>query len=152
MPTKLSSQVATFMAMVNQDLPSKPTIPADNIVRLRLRLVLEEAFELVEACASNPYSISDIKELCCDTFNVINNMPIKVDLPEYADALADLDYVVDGGRAAFGINGEPIADAVHAANLAKLGGPVDPNGKARKPAGWTPPDIHGELVKQGWRP
>jgi hypothetical protein len=26
-----------------------------------------------------------------------------------------------------------------------------PGGKARKPAGWTPPDIDAELKAQGWK-
>jgi HNH endonuclease len=35
-------------------------------------------------------------------------------------------------------------------NWKHLGGPVAANGKRLKPEGWTPPDIEGELKKQGW--
>lgn len=49
----------------------------------------------------------------------------------------------------FGVDMGPIEDEVHRANLAKAGGPVV-NGKIMKPPGWTPPDIAGELKKQGW--
>jgi predicted HAD superfamily Cof-like phosphohydrolase len=75
---------------------------------------------------------------------------IRVDLPELADALADLDYVVEGARLEFGINGAPIATEVHRANMAKLDGPVREDGKKQKPEGWKPPDIESELRKQGW--
>jgi predicted HAD superfamily Cof-like phosphohydrolase len=63
--------------------------------------------------------------------------------------MADLDYVVEGTRLEFGIDGEPIAAEVHRANMAKTEGPVAPDGKRLKPPGWTPPDIAGVLRKQG---
>jgi hypothetical protein len=34
--------------------------------------------------------------------------------------------------------------------MAKMSGPVDEHGKKRKPEGWKPPDIAGELRRQGW--
>jgi len=71
-------------------------------------------------------------------------------VPELADAIGDLKYVLEGTNLAFGIDGEPIWDAIQAANMAKAGGRVDEHGKRLKPPGWTPPDIEGELVKQGW--
>jgi predicted HAD superfamily Cof-like phosphohydrolase len=74
---------------------------------------------------------------------------VNVDMPAFADACADIDYVVEGARIAFGIRGEPIADAVHDANMTKLLGPIV-NGKKLKPAGWKAPDIEGLLREQGW--
>jgi hypothetical protein len=50
------------------------------------------------------------------------------------------------------IDGAPIAAEVHRANMAKVGGPKSPTGKQLKPPGWTPPDIFGELKRQGWEP
>ena len=61
------------------------------------------------------------------------------------------EAVVEGCRVEMGINGAPIAAEVHRANMAKVGGPISPQGKRLKPPGWTPPDIEGELRKQGWR-
>ena len=63
----------------------------------------------------------------------------------------DLDYVVEGTRLEFEIDGGPIAVEVHRSNMAKVGGPVREDGKRLKPPGWTPPDIAGELRKQGWK-
>ncbi len=50
----------------------------------------------------------------------------------------------------FGFDIEPILDLIHEANMKKLTGPKDAAGKQLKPEGWTPPDIAGELVRQGW--
>ncbi len=69
---------------------------------------------------------------------------------EFADACGDLDYVIEGARLTLGINGKPVADEIHRTNLAKVGGPIRDDGKRLKPEGWTPPDIAGELRKQGW--
>ena len=77
--------------------------------------------------------------------------PAKVDLPALVDGLADLDYVVEGTRIEFGVNGTPVADEVHAANMRKADGPVDEHGKKRKPPGWVGPDIERVLREQGWR-
>jgi len=73
-------------------------------------------------------------------------------LPDIADAIGDLKYVLEGTNLAFGIDGEPVWDAIQKANMAKAGGSVDEHGKRMKPPGWTPPDIEGELRKQGWKP
>jgi predicted HAD superfamily Cof-like phosphohydrolase len=67
-----------------------------------------------------------------------------------ADALGDTDYVTEGFRQECGIDGRPIAALIHAANMQKLAGPVDPvTQKKLKPEGWTPPDIGAELRRQG---
>ena len=111
--------------------------------------------------------------------NMIAKAPIDVDMPGLADACGDLDYVVESLRVAFGINGLPIAREIQRANMAKAAlcsrceghgkstvaygidcgacqgsgrivrkRPED--GKVIKPEGWKPPDIAGELAKQGW--
>ncbi len=41
--------VGDFMRAFGQALPPKPTIPSDDVVRLRLRLIAEEFFELLDA-------------------------------------------------------------------------------------------------------
>ena len=136
----LRQQVSEFHIAMGQPIAEAPTTPSRARLELRLRLVLEEFHELLEAAG---YYESDDWSLEKDSTR-------EFDLPAVADALADLDYVIEGARLEFGINGGPIADVVHAANMAKLGGPKSPTGKQLKPPGWTPPDIAGELRKQGW--
>jgi hypothetical protein len=43
---------------------------------------------------------------------------------------------------------EPFFAEVHRTNMAKVGGPVRPDGKKLKPEGWQPPDIAGILRAQ----
>jgi len=129
-----------------------PVVPEEERVRVHLRLVCEEFFELLESSigtwTSRPWVLSGAKER---TQLAIDHCPVKVDLPEVVDALADLDYIVEGFRQELGVVGEPVADVVHASNMAKVGGKVNALGKLTKPEGWLPPDIEGELRRQGWR-
>ena len=124
----IRKQVREFMVAAGQDLPGKPTIPSMDVAKLRTKLVLEEVLELTDA-----------------TFG--QNEPNMV---EIADALADLDYVVEGMRLALGIDGKPIADEVHRSNMAKFG-PGSwkrEDGKQMKPPDWTPPNIAKILEEQ----
>lgn len=70
------------------------------------------------------------------------------DLPEVADALADLLYVVLGAAVEYGIDMAPIFEAVHEANMRKTGGPVRADGKILKPDGWQPADIAALVAAQ----
>jgi predicted HAD superfamily Cof-like phosphohydrolase len=143
-------QVAEFHDAMNQKDPPTPTIPPDERVNLRAALITEEYFEVMEAMFDDP-SLAILKKSMLEACGLVK---VRVNLPELADGLADLDYVVSGTYLEFGIDSGPVAAEVHRANMAKfIGEPVwAPNGKRLKPAGWTPPDIEGELRKQGWKP
>ena len=77
-----------------------------------------------------------------------------VNTVEVADALADIDYVVQGAALVFGIPHDAVFDEVHRSNMAKL---VDgkvirrEDGKVLKPEGWTPPDVLGVLLDHATR-
>jgi len=153
--TRLREQVAAFHAMFGYTSNDKPTIPSADEVRRRCRLVIEEALEFVQAMVHKDSAAWwAMKYLKQRIFYVVDKMELEVDIVEVADACADIDYVVEGSRLAFGIDGDDIADEVHKANMAKLGvdgKPLkDAAGKTIKPEGWTPPDIAGCLEKQGW--
>jgi len=126
-----------------------PQVPPEDRVRLRLRLIAEEFFEVIDAVLAPkvPAMWLLTKSLVKD---FINNTPVKVNMPCLADNLCDLDYVVEGTRQEFGIDGAPVLEEVHAANMRKLDGPVREDGKRLKPPGWKPPDIDSVLRKQGW--
>jgi predicted HAD superfamily Cof-like phosphohydrolase len=151
--SKLRNQVYAFMTTFSQPTREEPGTPPEDVIRLRARLVVEEVFEMLHATFDmrDRNEVEALELLEGSLHHGIRTAPIRVDLPELADAFADIDYVVEGARLAFGINGEPIADEVHRANMAKHGGPVV-DGKQLKPAGWTPPDVARLLVEQGWRP
>ena len=157
----LRARVREFFTVVGQELPERVGVPADDVVRFRVRLVVEETLELVqsvigEGSTRGPDAMSPpdlLKYLGDGLMQLLAAAHISVDLPAFADACADIDYVVEGARLACGIDGEPIMKLVQAANLAKAGGPVrESDGKRLKPEGWLPPDVEGALVAQGWRP
>jgi predicted HAD superfamily Cof-like phosphohydrolase len=149
----LSRQVAEFHKAVGQPILDKPQVPSEERIRLRLRLITEEFFELLDA-AGLPLLVSKafvMSVINAETFRNGENQST-VSMVDLADAVADLDYVVEGTRLEFGINGAPIADEVHRSNMLKASGPVRADGKRLKPPGFQPPDVEGELRKQGWVP
>jgi hypothetical protein len=168
--TRLQRQLIEFHRTFEHPILDSPTIPSDERVRLRASLVIEEALELVEALFGKDDLLDDARD---SLHRVIARDTVKVDLVAVADALADIDYVVEGTRLEFGINGEPIADEVHRSNMAKafvctvcqgvarLSGEVctrcegrgkislkRPDGKTVKPIDWTPPHIDLCLTAQ----
>lgn len=149
--TKLHKQVIAFMSASGQHISDRPEIATDAVLRLRARLILEEAFEYAEATVGLTYSATQLVELKKKAFDLIDGAVPCPDLVNMADALADIDYVVEGARITLGIDGVPIADEVHRTNMTKMAGPVV-NGKKMKPEGWLLPDIRTELIKQGWVP
>lgn len=93
---------------------------------LRGRLIREEVGELLVAVAVN-------------------------DLPNAVDGIVDSIYVLLGTAVTFGVDLQPIWEAVHATNMAKIGGTIRDDGKVLKPAGWVAPDIAKLLRAQGWQ-
>ncbi len=148
--SRLREQVKAFHDACGIETPSTPRVPDVDVVRLRLRLITEEYFELLEA--AGVLSVEGANEQISESINAVSG---NVNLPDLIDALGDIDYVVEGTRLCFGVDGGPIADAIQAANARKIGpgGKVLRNaaGKVTKPEGWTPPDIADELRKQGWK-
>lgn len=72
----------------------------------------------------------------CDDFNV----------SALADAYIDIIYFALGGLVELGIDGGPLFDAVHAANMLKVKLPGV--AKIAKPPGWRAPDIAALIEAQ----
>lgn len=147
----IRKQVREFHEAFGLPVSMVPGEPNDRRVKLRLKLIAEEFLELLDSVLSIPReAIQTVLNAYIDRFDSVVDA---VDIVEFADACADLDYVVEGARLEFGINGKPIADEVHRSNMAKLGPNGKPlhraDGKVIKPEGWAPPNIAGELAKQG---
>jgi predicted HAD superfamily Cof-like phosphohydrolase len=149
--TRLRDQLFEFHEAFGHHIGgAAPAVPPEEVVRLRARLIIEEACEALEAMFFAPSATAiprlkeDLKSICC-------RATVQVNLPALADALGDTDYVVEGTRVSFGIDGLPVAEAIHAANMAKLGGGKDAQGKSVKPDGWKAPDIARVLRRQGWK-
>lgn len=124
---------------VNADVPEKI---------LRMNLIEEEVRELGEALGL----YRDWDGLWQEATGMINlpsgKVVGEVDTVEVADALADIDYVVQGAALVFGLPHDEVFAEVHRSNMAKLvNGEVirREDGKILKPEGWTPPDVAGVL-------
>lgn len=149
--TDLRSNVAAFHAATGIKDPDRPCVPADDVVRLRARMLVEELFETLRSMfdvTPSSYVPSRFVEAERTLVDLINRSMIRVSLPDYADGLADLMYIAEGGFLAFGIDSRPVHAEVQRANMAKVGGPVREDGKRLKPPGWTPPDIAGIIKRQ----
>lgn len=144
----LRDQVSEFHRAMGQPIAFKPAVPDRERVTLRLRLIAEEFLELLDACDAPGFALEEAKHWIYETIAGCGT-PSDVDIVSVADALADIDYVVEGTRLEYGIDGQPIADAVHRSNMTKKGGLVV-NGKVQKPPGYRAADIRAELIAQGW--
>jgi predicted HAD superfamily Cof-like phosphohydrolase len=143
--------VREFFATTNQPIGEHPGVPEEESMRLGLSLIAEEFFELLRASLRDS-STELIERAESNVHMAILTVPLAVNLPELVDATVDIDYVVEGLRVRLGVDSTPVWQVVHQANLAKRDGPVNEHGKKLKPEGWKPPDIEGELLKQGWEP
>jgi predicted HAD superfamily Cof-like phosphohydrolase len=75
----------------------------------------------------------------------------KDDFVEMVDALVDILVVTYGAAGEMGVDLEPVFVEVHRSNMTKNGG-MDAGGKILKGPAFTPPDVLGELRKQGYEP
>jgi predicted HAD superfamily Cof-like phosphohydrolase len=142
-----------FHKAMGQPIGMTPSVPSDERVRLRLRLVAEEFFELLAATDDVPFESTLSRRLDHAHSLVIEyiaHAQMRVDIVEAADALADLAYVIEGTALEFGISSEPIAKEVHRSNMTKSG--MREDGKIAKGPNYSPPNIAGCLRDQGWNP
>lgn len=126
--------------------PDKFTEMGSELLKLRARLILEEALEFAQAC-SFTVTVADDGETQHGVF-----LDETGDPPNYAemiDALCDIKYVANGAACAMGVDLQPFEDEVHRSNMAKADGGirVREDGKILKPDGWRPPDIAGILER-----
>lgn len=101
----------------------RPERQSAEVHDLRARLLREEVEEVAQALAHGT-------------------------LAEIAGELADLLYVAYGTAVSLGIDIRPVFEAVHLANMAKIGGAKRDDGKVLKPPGWKPADIAAVIALQ----
>jgi predicted HAD superfamily Cof-like phosphohydrolase len=152
--SELQEKVATFHVALGQVDPETPRALMFEERLLRARLIAEEAAETVAALVGRSLSYELFAEM---VDKVEEKQPDRNcfewgGLAEIADGCIDLQVVTAGTLLVAGIYDDPLIDEVMRANMAKVGGGKDENGKFRKPPGWTPPDIAGVLKRQGYEP
>ncbi len=140
--------VQKFRKLSRLEQFNKLGVPPKDRIQLCASLCLEEPIETVEAMGADPALIAQMKELAAKVVASID--PAHVVMKDVADGLGDSDFVNEWARCEFGIHGEPVADAIEKANLAKFGPGASfrEDGKVQKPPGWMPPDIQAVLDNQ----
>jgi predicted HAD superfamily Cof-like phosphohydrolase len=131
--------VRQFHEAFNHPIAERPTEGSEALRRLRATLVLEEALEFAEACG---YEVT----LSLSGKPVLSTSPTtRHDLVAMADALGDLEYVVQGANLAFGLPSRTIFEEIHRSNMSKLGHDGKPiyrdDGKVLKSTRYTPPAL-----------
>ncbi len=107
---------------------NKEVIPSADTIKLRLKLITEELEELIEACVGT----DELKDKFSYIFTKLNSNiedikdeDVNFDLVEVADALGDINYVVNGAAHTFNFDLDAVTTEIHRSNMSKLG----PDGK-----------------------
>jgi predicted HAD superfamily Cof-like phosphohydrolase len=136
--------VADFHRKFGVPVETVPKVPELERLELRERLITEEYAELMQAMGYAEH-FSDMGA------GWVRYSESKTSLPDVADAIADLIYVLIGTAHECGIPLQAVWDRVQAANMAKCP-PEVPGAKIAKPPGWVAPDVEGALREAGWKP
>lgn len=158
------ARVEVFMRRCGQSVPTLPTLPPADVLRLRARLILEEALETAAALG---FSLVDHHGVAlstkaaplvinggpCTTIGNLIVRPVTPNLEAIVDGCADLSVVAIGTLSACGVADVDVLAEVDRNNLAKFerGARPDNGGKLIKPVDHPPPDLHGVLRRQGWK-
>lgn len=120
--SKIRDQVKESHTVLEIPVVTQPSVPDEKRIRLRARLIGEEFVGLLDAMGFDAYAVSKVAL----ALGQLKRFPLRrqADLVAIADACADLYYVIFGTELEFWIDGDPVLDAVHESNMAKLGGPV----------------------------
>jgi predicted HAD superfamily Cof-like phosphohydrolase len=129
--TKEQEQVKEWMNAFRQTFYNKPTQVNSEVLRLRAKLILEEAFETItqglgldiyiQTPTSGDYLSITEDNVKGKEIDITFRQAKPLDLVETADGLADLHYVGYAGTGcALGIDMEPAFAEVQKSNMSKL--------------------------------
>lgn len=138
-------RVEQFMALANQEVPGKPTIPDEKTRRFRAKIILEEALETIEGLGF------DVVMKPFDLELEIGPQVREPDLVKIVDGCADVIVVTTGTLSACGVADMPVQVEVDESNLRKFGpgSYKREDGKWMKPPDFRAPDIEAVLAAQG---
>lgn len=129
----VQQDMVAFFRAVGGEIGETPNIRNP---QLNADLILEEAKETAE-------SITGVAFVIEQRYDCEPDRPKS--LAGAIDGLCDQLATIYGAAVTFGVDLAPFWALVHAANMAKAGGPKREDGKALKPEGWQDPDIAGLL-------
>ena len=135
--------VRKFHQAFGHPVAAQPVPGTTDLRKLRVALIAEELGELCVALGVKLDLTCD--GVVCDFMAEATGLSANVDLVEAADALADLDYVVQGANLVFGLPAQEVFAEVHRSNMSKLGEDGRPvyrdDGKIMKGPNYSPPVI-----------
>lgn len=143
--------VREFHQTFGHPVADKPTAATKELRELRVRLIAEELVEYADALGV---------ELTIEPAGTTHEVEVSafatdmaVNLVEAADALGDLDYVVQGANLIHGFPAEKIVAEIHRSNMSKLGEDGKPiyreDGKVLKGPNYFKPNIGLLLADAG---
>lgn len=142
--------VRKFHETFGHPVAGSPTVATKELRELRVKLIAEELVELCQASGvalEISVSADDPALFSAHAYGDDKD----VDLIEVADALGDLDYVVQGANLVFGLPAEAIINEIQRSNMSKLGEDGKPvvraDGKILKGPDYSPPDVRGILIQ-----
>lgn len=132
---------------VNEGTPDLASLP-EELVTLRMNLIAEEFTELVEAVYGEQASdaIGEAWEaMYAHGLDREADGKRNLDTVETADALGDMDYVINGLAHVAAIPHDNVVKEIHDSNMSKLGADGEPilreDGKILKGPGYFRPNI-----------
>jgi len=141
---------------VNDEGPG-PTEVDPDLLRFRLKFLLEELTELMQAVGAQFVPEYDPIDRDIVGMGIMLDADAGVDHGKAFDALLDLVYVAHGTAHILGYPWQDGWDLVQKANMSKVRAQADGSDSKRgssfdvvKPPGWTPPDIEGLLRRYGY--
>lgn len=147
--------VREFHQAFNHNISNYPVPCSKKLRELRAKLIAEELMEYCQAAGVEmrfevpPRGVNpDMQHIDVAAYAEEN----EVDVVGIADALGDLDYVVQGANLVHGIPGGEVVAEIHRANMSKLGADGKPihreDGKVIKGPNYTPPNI-SSIINRG---
>ena len=147
--TKEQQNVKEFMVKAGQATPDRPLVPDEQTLKLRIKLLLEEVFELAKASGVTIIDKNSDLQLVDTNHLFFSADTSKVNLVEVADGLCDIDYVNLGAAVAYGLDLEPFQKEVNFSNHTKfIDGYRREDGKFIKGPSYSPANLAPILEKQ----
>jgi predicted HAD superfamily Cof-like phosphohydrolase len=160
--TKNSMQedIEEFMRRCDQAVATYPQLPDEDVVTLRIRLMVEELLGSIEPAVNMDIPAIHgryVELLVKNKSDELIASMLKGDLVGVADGLADVLYVVIGTAVAYGIDIQEVFDEVHRSNLSKTVWNEDLKryiiekdefGKGLKPDTYSPADLEPIVLRQ----
>lgn len=156
----MQRQIADFMRRCDQEVAAYPQLPEEEIVTLRIRLMVEELLGKIDPSVEHIRSEDDHRYMRLLIENKSDELIASMvagDLVGVADGIADVLYVVIGTAVAYGINIKEIFDEVHRSNLSKTVWneelqrytiEKDAFGKGIKPLTYSPAELEPIVARQ----